>query len=107
MAKLKDELVRRLAEIPGVTHRPWPDRDDGFSTVHFEGKEIGHFHSFNEIDLRLGKALIESEGLVHYADSAIHPKRSPNSQFVELRFRKRIDLDRVVRLVNLLVEKAQ
>lgn len=106
MAKLKAELVRRLEDIPGVTHRVWPDRDDGFSTLHFHGKEIGHFHNFNEIDLRLGKTLIKSHGLLPYPDSAKHSNRSPNSQFIEIRFRKANDLNKVIELVKQLVMEA-
>ena len=104
MPKLKSELVKRLEEIKGLRHQPWPDRDDGFSSISFEGKEIGHFHNFNEIDLRLGKTLIKSEGLQHYPDSIKHPKRSPNSQFIEIRFRKKADLDKIVRVVRLLCQ---
>ena len=106
MTKLKLELISRLEQIDGVSHQAWPDRDDSFSSINFEGKEIAHFHNFNEIDLRLGKALIASEGLSHYPDSIKHPKRSANSQFIELRFRKRADLDKIVRLFKLLLGEA-
>lgn len=105
MAKLKSELVKRLEMIPGVTHRLWPERDDGFSTVHFRGKEIGHFHNFNELDLRLGKRLIQQQRLNYYPDSVTHPNRKANSQFIEIRFNKSPDLDRIVGLVKLLVEE--
>lgn len=103
MSKLKVELIKRLEQIPGVTHKLWPDRSDGFSTLHCEGKEFGHFHNFNELDLRLGKKLIKLEGLMHYSDSVNHPLRSPNSQFIELRFKSLRDLDRITRLVERLV----
>ena len=104
MAQLKAELIKRLEKIPGLTHKPWPDRDDGFSTIHFKGREIGHFHNVNELDLRLGAKTIRKEGLKHFPDSVNHPRRSPSSPFVELRFDSARDLDRVVRLVNLLIE---
>ena len=105
MTVLKDELVNRLEQIPGLTHKSWPGRDDGFSTIHFNGKEIGHFHNCNELDLRLGKKLIKQEGLAHHPDSVNHPNRSMNSQYVELRFHEHRDLEPVVRLVNLLVQE--
>lgn len=105
MTPLKAELIKRLEAIPGVTHRPWPERDDGFSTIHFGGKEIGHFHSANELDLRLGRKLIERSGLKHPHGSACHPKRSANSQFIELRFDGAGDLDRIVALIALLVDE--
>tara|TARA_R110002072_G_scaffold89232_3_gene199859 strand:+ start:38945 stop:39265 length:321 start_codon:yes stop_codon:yes gene_type:complete len=103
MAGLKAELIQQLELIPEVTHRPWPERVDGFSTLHFKGKEIGHFHNFNELDLRLGQRLIKAEGLEHPADSKQHPNRSKNSPHIEIRFTKSSDLKHIVRLVNLLV----
>lgn len=104
MPDLKAELVKRLEAIPGVAHEAWPDREDGFSTVRYRGQEIAHFHGFDEIDLRLGKALIRQQGLKHNPDSAVHPKRSVNSSYIEVRFTRRTDLDRIVALVRLLVE---
>ncbi len=105
MGKLKDELVIRLEEIPGVEHVPWPDRDDGFSTLNLNGDEIGHFHDFNELDLKLGKKLIKREGLTHYPDSKNHPKRGVSSQYIEIRFERKSELDELVRLVELLIEE--
>lgn len=103
MNPLKSERVKRLESISGVEHKTWPERQDGFSTLLFNEKEIGHFHNFNELDLRLGKTLIQQEGLSHHPDSVYHPKRSKQSQFVELRFNTPQDLDRIVELVQLLV----
>ena len=102
---LKAKLVQALEKIPGVTHQPWPERDDGFSTILYAGKEIGHFHHFAELDLKLGKKLIASEDLKHPPDSVKHPKRSPNSAFVELPFNKASDLPRISRLVEKLVKE--
>ena len=101
--KLKDELLAELEQIPGVAHVPYPDRDDGFSGLTFRGEDIGHFHHFNEIDLKLGKRLIKREGLKPYPDSKNHPKRSANSQYIEVRFHSTRDLSKVVRLVEQLV----
>lgn len=102
---LKAELVARLEAIPGITHVPWPGRDDGFSTIRFRDREIGHFHHFNELDLRLGRKLIRSEGLTHPPDSSRHPDRSANAPFVELRFDRRGDLARIIGLVELLTRE--
>lgn len=105
MGKLKDELTTRLEKIPGIEHVPYPDRDDGFSALNYYGDEIGHFHNFNELDLKLGKNLIKREGLTHYPDSKNHPKRGVNSQYIEVRFRRQSELDKIVRLVELLIEQ--
>lgn len=104
MTDLKEKLVRELERIPGVRHQPWPERDDGFSTVHFDGREIAHFHTFNEIDLRLGRRLIKQENLKHPIDSEKHPKRTANSQFIEIRFTNKQDVHKVVRLVRLAID---
>ena len=104
MVTLKEKLIDKLEEIPGIEHRPWPSRDDGFSTLHLNDKEIGHFHNFNELDLRLGKKLIKSERLKQDFDSTHHPNRSPNSSYFEFRFQRTRDLDKIVRLVKLLAD---
>jgi len=107
IGRLKSELIKRLELIPGITHKPWPDRNDGFSTIHLADKEIGHFHNFNEFDLRLGKLLIRRERLKHPVNSAKHPNQPDNSQFIEIAFNRDRDLNRIVRLVKLLVEESK
>lgn len=104
MNNLKDKLVARLERIPGICHVPYPARDDGFSGLVFQGREIGHFHDFNELDLRLGKTLIRQQGLAHPPDSHVHPGRRAGSSYIELRFHREQDLDGIVRLVALLTE---
>jgi luciferase-like monooxygenase len=101
---LKMLLVEKLQQIPGISHTPWPERDDGFSTLHYRGKEIGHFHNFQEIDLRLGRKLIKAEELDHYPDSKNHPNRSANSIFIERRFANVKEVEDIVRLVQIAVE---
>lgn len=99
---LRWDLVRRLATI-GVEVRTPPNRNDGFACLFYSGKEIGHFHSTAEVDLRLGRKAIESEGLVQVTDSTVHPKRSPRSPWIELRFSSRDDVLKVLRLVQLAI----
>jgi hypothetical protein len=99
---LHDELCRRLGEI-GVEHRAWPGREDGFAALLHGGKELGHFHHWAEIDLRLGKDLIAREGLSPLPDSTVHPERAANSPWYELRLLSRSDVDEAVRLVQLAV----
>ena len=85
---LKMLLIDKVQQIPGVSHTPWPERDDGFSTLHFQNKEIGHFHNFQEIDLRLGRKLIKAEGLTHYSDSNTPPTQIYTPTFMDTRFAK-------------------
>ncbi len=105
MTTLKQQLVQKLEAISGIEHRPWPDRTDGFSAVRYRDKELAHFHNDHELDLKLTKSLIKQEGLKHYCDSKIHPKRSVNSPWIELRFTKSSDVDEIVRLVKIAVSK--
>ena len=104
MSRLRKRLVERLQEI-GVEDRPWPRRDDGFSSLFYGGKEFAHFHGNNELDLRLTKQVIKREGLVHPADSQVHPNRSASSHWIEIRFTKAAHLDEVVRLAQLAIER--
>lgn len=97
--------MRRLLEIPGVSEKKWPERQDGFSTLHFDGREFAHFHGDDEIDIRLGKAMIASHGLTAPADSKQHPRRSSNSPWIEIRFSNKRELAEIVRLVRKLLNR--
>src|SRR6185369_14762802 len=104
MADLRTELIRRLEKL-GVEHRPWPGRDDGFTSLCYAGKDFAHFHDDVELDIRLTRAVIEREGLVRPSHSKVHPNRSTKSPWIEVRFTTRTDLDRVVRLVQMAIEQ--
>lgn len=97
----KQALISALAAQPDITVKVWPDRDDGFTTVDYRGKEIAHFHRGNELDLLLGKALIKEQGLTHHADSTAHPRRAASSPYIELRFNDSNEIEEVLRLVGL------
>jgi len=101
MNDLKLKLLAMLLSIPNITHKEYPNRDDGFSGLLFKGKEFAHFHQFHELDLWLGKALIKQEGLSHFPDSINHPKRAKSSPYIELRFNSEADPSEIVRLVEL------
>ena len=104
MAQLRNQLVRQLERL-GVENRVLPGRDDGFSCLVYRGKEFAHFHDDNELDIRLTKGVIRSEGLTHPVDSRVHPNRSRNSPWIEVRFSKPVDLERLVNLVKLAIEQ--
>jgi len=42
MSEHRKQLVRELSKIPGVVEKKWPERDDGFTTLHINGKEFAH-----------------------------------------------------------------
>ena len=104
MPKLQDQLIQRLVEL-GVEHVPYPGRTDGFCGLRYLGKEFAHFHDFNELDLRLTQKIIKAEGVSRPTHSRVHPDRSPNSQWIELPFRRASQLDEIVRLVKLAMEQ--
>lgn len=104
MTSLRGQLIKRLEKL-GVEHRPLPGRDDGFAALCHEGKAFAHFHDDNELDIRLTKAVIDSEGLAHPSGSVVHPKRTRKSHWIEVRFTTATHLDRVTRLVKLAIEQ--
>ena len=104
MSDLQTELLRRLKKL-GVEHVIPPGRDDGFSGLRFNGKDLAHFHNSGELDLRLTRKVIEREGLSHPPGSLVHPNRSERSSWIEVRFTRASQLDEVVRLVKLAIEQ--
>jgi hypothetical protein len=99
MSVLRKQLSHRLRAL-GVEERAWPGRDDGFASLLFRGKEFAHFHTHDELDLRLGKDVIKREGLVHLLDSTV---RSVQSAWYEMRFRNAADVEEALRLVRLAI----
>jgi hypothetical protein len=104
VADLRNKLIERLVKL-GVEDRPVPGREDGFSGLFYRGKAVAHFHSDRELDIRLTRAVIAREGLVHPKRSLVHPTRSKNSHWIEVRFTQPEDLDRITRLVQLAIEQ--
>jgi hypothetical protein len=103
-ANLRKRLVQNLlAEIDALEERT--SIVAGGSAMFYKGKEIAHFHSDNEVDLRLTKQLIKREGLSHPTDSEVHPNRAASSQWMELRFHKTADIAKIVRLFKLACEQ--
>ncbi|MDF1836755.1 MAG: DUF5519 family protein [Planctomycetota bacterium] len=103
MTRLRATLIKKLERIPGLEDKP--SIVAGGSALFYNGKEIAHFHNDRELDLRLTKPIIKSEGLSHFSDSDIHPRRASGSQWIELRFTKAKEVDEVVRLVKLAIEQ--
>jgi hypothetical protein len=103
MATLREKLILKLEDIDGLKNQPSPVV--GGSALFFNDKEFAHFHNDNELDLRLTKKVISSEGLSHPMDSLHHPKRSAGSPWIEVRFEKVSDLKNIVKLVKLAVDQ--
>ena len=99
MAKLRNQLVAKLKQIPGLEDRP--SKVAGGSAIFYRDKEIAHFHNDNEIDVRLTSKVIRQEKLKHPVDSDFHQRRAPSSQWLEIRFHSSKDVDEAVRLFKL------
>ncbi len=99
MSKLREQLVQALLTITGVSEKKWPGRDDGFTSLSFEGKEFAHFHDDNEIDIRLTKAIISEHSLPHPVGSKVHPERSEKSPWIEMRFFNEGEVKLITRLI--------
>ncbi|OZG73547.1 hypothetical protein BTA51_11115 [Hahella sp. CCB-MM4] len=102
---MKEKLLDELMQIPGLEEKHWPGRDDGFSSLLYRGKEFAHFHDDFELDLKLTKTLIAREGLSHPENSRVHPNRSKNSQWIELPIVENSDVERIVQLVKMAIQK--
>ena len=102
MPSLKDRFIIEIEKIPGVENRPSPVA--GGSALFYQGKEFAHFHHDNELDLKLTRKIILQEGLSQPKDSKVHPSRSANSPWIELRFSRISDIKAAARLVKLAIE---
>ncbi|WP_263573360.1 luciferase domain-containing protein [Roseateles oligotrophus] len=89
----------KLAQIEGLENKA--SGIPGSTSLFYLGQEFAHFHSEQELDLKLGKTLIRELGLTHPAGSIQHPDRSPNSAWIELRFASDADVQSVAELVGL------
>lgn len=101
MSTLKHQLLSALSGIEGFEARP--SEVAGGTALFYRGKEFAHFHHDEEIDLRLTRKLIVSQGLSHPAGSKWHPTRSASSPWIELRFHSPADVQRVADLVRLAI----
>jgi hypothetical protein len=99
MVQAKQQLLELLASAEGVTAEASPVA--GGTALFFRGKEFAHFHSDNELDLRLTRKVIASLGLSHPPDSVHHPTRSTSSPWIEIRFKTKGEVLRTAELVKL------
>ena len=105
MSKLKASLTEKILGIAGVSEKHFPTASGGFTSFIYKNIEFAHFHPTDEIDLKLTKKVIASEKVKHPKHSAVHPKRSSGSPWIELRFSSAKEVNEVFRLVKLATEK--
>lgn len=102
--ELRKTLSRKMRDL-GVEERAWPGRDDGFASLLYKGKDIAHFHSDCELDVRLGKTVKSREGLKPLPDSTVHPTRAKGSPWQELRISTESDVNEAIRLLQLAIDE--
>lgn len=95
----RQSLEHQLKQIPGLTIDRW--KDTHLICLFYNGKEVGHFHGDDILDLRLSPKIIRQEGLSRDISANIHPKRSQNSRWIGLEFRDETAVQDVIRLVQL------
>jgi hypothetical protein len=93
---LKQELGDWILGLPGVALKA--SRFGGGSEAFYVGsREFAHFHAGNEIDLRVTRAAIRPETKALAADRKATLR---GGDWVEYRFPRRTDLDRVMELAR-------
>ena len=98
---LKQEVGERILELPGVELKPSRFGSGKNEAFTIGRREFAHFHKGNEIDVRVTRAVIRTqrEELKEDARATI----SGGGDWVEYRFPRRGDLERVMELVDLAV----
>jgi hypothetical protein len=94
---VREELERRLAEIPGLTHRAsrW-----GHSLAYFVGdREIAHFHGDGRMDVRLTKERIRELKAEHRLDGRVKT-RGPSAEWAAVALSTPKDLPLALSLVE-------
>ena len=105
MPSLREILTAELKKLPGIEEKLWPD-SPGFTSFQFKVREVAHFDTDHELDVRLTKEIIASERLEHPRDSTNHPKRFRNKlHWIVLPFHKKSLINEVVRLVKVAAEQ--
>ncbi len=96
--KLQIELMARILDNPEIEHKK--SKFSKSEAFFFRGKEIGHFHSPNEMDIRVTKSNVKQ--LIASDDDRLF-RRSPSSDWIEVKFQKKSDLKFVLDLVDLAI----
>ena len=94
---LRDELTDQITALPGVEQRK--SRFSKRPAFVVGRREVAHFHSVNEIDIRLTRARIRA-----LDDDDARVRKRGSSEWVEFGFRRRADLTRALELVAAEVE---
>ncbi len=99
MTTLRELLTSALKKIPGIEEKILPEHP-GFTSFDYRCKGFAHFDTDFELDVKLTKSKIASEGLEHPKFSTNHPNRyRTKPHWIVLPFKSRDDVREIVRLV--------
>lgn len=93
---LKIELLARILDDENIELRK--SRFSAEEALYVAQREIAHFHSLNEIDVRVTRREIKRRGFANSSDARII-KTSPSSDWIVVKFSCESDLDFVQELV--------
>jgi hypothetical protein len=94
---VREELERKLLEIPGVARGP---SRVGHGAAYFSGdREIAHFHGDERMDIRLTRELIRVRKQEGGFDERVRT-RGPSADWVELFVRRVQDIPLALELVE-------
>lgn len=105
MTTLREMLTSELTELPGVEEKSLAAHP-GFVSFEYRGKGFAHFDTDFELDVKLTKTRIASEGLEHPRNSTNHPNRHRTSpHWIVLPFKTKRDVEKIMRLVRDAIER--
>ena len=102
MDNLRETLEHKLSLLDDVTVGLWKDSD--LMCVFYRGKDFGHFHDHEIIDIRLSQNFIKKEGLKPLEGSKYHASRAKKSRWMLMRFKTKEDVASLVSLMDRLLE---
>jgi hypothetical protein len=94
---VRQEIERRLSELPGLTRRP-SRHGDSYSYFAAE-REIAHFHGDERMDVRLTKERIPQLKAERVLDSRV-TTRGASAEWVAVRIAEPRDISLAVQLVE-------
>jgi len=96
---LRDELIKRIEELPNLRLAFWKDTD--LLCVRNKDREIAHFQSETELDIRLTPKIIKQKGLQVPENGSSHLDRSKNSRWIVQSFEQKENFEQVIELVKI------
>lgn len=94
---LKKELLARVLDLANLESKK--SRFSEEEAIFLGRREIAHFHSSTEIDIRLTRSVIKKMGILESGDPRLLVERK-GSDWVAVKFKKEADLGLVVSLIE-------